>query len=385
MTHGGPATLPSRETQEQPQRPARWPALDGLRAIAILAVIGLHVGILPGGYLGVDVFFVLSGFLITSLLISEWDERGGSISFRRFYARRVLRILPALGCVLAVAALVAAIILAVRWKRDTGYADATLSGVPWALLFAGNVDQVLHPGGLPLGALGPTWSLAVEEQFYLLWPALFVLLMRRRLSRSGLALAFGCLAVAEMIYRLVAASHGWSHDRLYFGTDTHSDGLLLGCALAFWLSARQPGKPAPSRLAAGLTWGAATVIAVVFLAGAKAWEAGAVSAAVLGTAVVLAALVSGRAPAALDRALRARWAVWIGRRSYGLYLWHGLILAFTEALISPYTGIFPAGGWRRVVWSVALVGAVAVSFIVTDLSYRRVELPALRLKRRFRG
>jgi peptidoglycan/LPS O-acetylase OafA/YrhL len=355
-----------------------------MRAIAVLAVIGLHVGILPGGYLGVDVFFVLSGFLITVLLIDEWDKRAGSIRFRDFYARRVLRLFPALACVVVAAALLALVLEATGIAVDLPVARATLGAVRWVAIFAGNFVEARQPTTLSaLGTLGHTWSLAVEEQFYLVWPALFVLLMRRGTKRSRLAVALAVLAVAEMVYRLLGPQLGYTQNRIYYSTDTHSDGLLLGCALAFWLASRQPLPAVPRRLATVLIWLAASLLAVLFVIGQQPSAPVEIPIAVLGTAAIVAGIVLGRTPAGLDRILQSRWAVYVGRRSYGLYLWHVVLLGAAEAIAAPITGIYPPAGWPRIGFAVIIGIGTTASFVVADLSYRFVELPALRLKRRF--
>src|SRR5260370_32698769 len=151
MSGQQPAGTPANSAQK-----GHWPALDGLRAVAILAVIAIHVGVLPGGYLGVDVFFVLSGFLITSLLIGEWDKRAG-VSFRNFYLRRALRLLPALACVLAAASVLAVVLEFAGPPVDRAYGVTTLNAIPWVIIFSSNFVQATHPGLLPLGALRHTW------------------------------------------------------------------------------------------------------------------------------------------------------------------------------------------------------------------------------------
>jgi peptidoglycan/LPS O-acetylase OafA/YrhL len=256
------------------------------------------------------------------------------------------------------------------------------------MVFAGNFAHILHPGVLALGALGHTWSLAVEEQFYLLWPALFVLLMRCHLSRSRLALSLSVVAIAEMVYRGVMAHADYSHARIYYGTDTHSDGLLIGCAIAFWLASDQSSwlKHLPGALRTGASWLGATVLLILFAFGDQASAPVEIAVAVLASGAMVTGIVLGGFPAGLRRLLGSKHAVSIGRRSYGLYLWHVIIFAAAEAFCAPFTGIFPAGlGERRIVFSAALVTALAVSFIVTELSYHFVELPVLRVKRRFQG
>ncbi len=358
-----------------------------MRAIAVLAVIGIHLGVLRGGYLGVDVFFVLSGFLITALLIAEWDRRAGTISFRAFYARRVLRLFPALGCVVLATTIFAVALQQAGDPPQRQFAHLTLAAVPWVLLFSGNLAVVQHGSLQALGAFSHTWSLAVEEQFYLLWPALFVLIMRRRPARRKLALLLLVAAAAEMICRLVLAQRGYSMVRLYCGTDTHSDGLLVGCALAFWQAAPENAghKRLPDRLVTAAIWLAAVSLLVLFVIGRQADGAFEVTAAVVATAVIVSGVLRGRIPPALDRMLQARWAVHVGRRSYGLYLWHFVLIGMAEALMLPVTGIFPPAGWPRLIFGITMGLAATAAFVIADASYRVLELPALRLKSRFSG
>ena len=388
LAGAGPQAYETRSYRPRADRSVsdslRWPALDGMRAIAVLAVIGLHVGVLPGGYLGVDVFFVLSGFLITSLLIAELDKRRGSVSFRNFYARRVLRLFPALGCVIVAAVVLALLLQAIGNPINQPYARSTLTALPWVTMFAGNFVMVHQANPIALGALTQTWSLAVEEQFYLLWPALFVLLMRRRPSRSRLALALAAIAVAEMVYRIVMAHGGYGPDRIYYATDTHSDGLLIGCALAFWLASSRPAsRPLPRGLTSAASWLGASVLVILFAGGQQANAPIEIPVAVLATAAIVGGMTSGRTPARLDRFLSSHWATLIGRRSYGLYLWHFVLISGAEALMAPVTGLFPSAGGPRILFATSLGLAAAAAFVVADLSYRYIELPALRLKRRF--
>jgi peptidoglycan/LPS O-acetylase OafA/YrhL len=346
-------------------------------------VIIYHFGLLPGGYLGVDLFFVLSGFLITSLLIREWNRRGGGISFRDFYLRRVLRLFPALGCVIAVTVALTAFLELSRPPSNRLYVVGTLEGLPWVVTFVGNWARALDPASFlgSLGLLGHTWSLAIEEQFYLLWPALFVLLMHRRISRGFVALSLALIAMAEMIYRVAVAFEGYSSYRIYYGTDTHSDGLLIGCAIAFWLASHRSARV--YQTAGGLlkraTGLAAAVLVILFVLGDWSRAPIEISLAVLACGAVLVGVVTGRLPVFLERLLSSEGAVLIGRRSYGLYLWHYIVLGAAAAL-------YPALvlGQRRIVTAVIVGALFIVLFIVTELSYRFIELPALRLKRRFR-
>jgi peptidoglycan/LPS O-acetylase OafA/YrhL len=343
--------------------------------------------LLPGGYVGVDVFFVLSGFLITFLLIGEWDNRQDRISFRDFYARRALRLFPALGCVILVAAVLAGIVEVAGRGGDSAYSHATFTGIPWVLLYIGNWAWVLNISNL--GWLASTWSLCVEEQFYLLWPALFVLLSRRGFRRDRLAISMALLAVAEMIYRAVMSYGSYSPTRIYYGTDTHSDGLLVGCAIAFWISARPPAllRPLAVRALRSSTWLGAAVLVMLVVFGASWADPYYISAAVLATAMVLVGLVTGGYPASLGRLLSSPIGIWVGRRSYGLYLWHRVVYLTAWAVYFHFTNNYAAAGLGERSFGIDAVdgAAVILAFVAAALSYRIVELPALRLKRLFRG
>jgi len=180
----------SDPASSQPFRLGYRPALDGIRGAAVLAVMLFHFGAPfdQGGFLGVDAFFVLSGFLITALLIEEWSRTGG-IAFRRFYTRRALRLLPALFAMLLLVTVVVALIA----PRDVQ--EATWRGTVVTLLYAANWQKVFSSQSV--GLLGHTWSLSIEEQFYVLWPPLLLLLLRHRLSLHWLTLVAAVLAVAS--------------------------------------------------------------------------------------------------------------------------------------------------------------------------------------------
>ena len=240
----------------------RWPALDGVRAIAVLLVVAYHLE-LPysprGGAIGVTMFFTLSGFLITSILLREADHTG-SIHLPSFFMRRLLRLVPGLTVLCAVVWL---------WATATDLGDRTSAAVPWVVLYAGNWERVLNGWG-SLGALEHAWSLGVEEQFYLVWPlcVLGVGALLRPANRAvGVLVASLLGAAASLVWRL----HLWSDAdptqsaaRLYNGTDAVADQLLLGCALAaaVHLVRRRPPPPA---LRAWI--GTLGVPALAFLAG----------------------------------------------------------------------------------------------------------------------
>jgi peptidoglycan/LPS O-acetylase OafA/YrhL len=344
-----------------------WPALDGMRAFAVGAVLATHFSFphfFSGGYLGVDVFFVLSGFLITSLLLGEWGARA-TVSLRDFYARRALRLFPALAAVIILCSI--AVLTVARLRL---YRHATLHGLPWVIFYVGNWRDVLSGDPMGLGMLSHTWSLAVEEQFYILWPACFLLILKWGKNKRHMGLGLLAVAVVAMAYRAGMAAAGWPSSRIASGFDTHSDGLLVGCGLAFLLAA---GSGREWRRHRSAMAAAVLLVALAEVAGSTAyWEALSYSAAVVLSGVILWDQVT--VPGSVLRSvLTWRPVVWVGRRSYGLYLWHfPIYLVFgTITLYSAHPGI-----------ARALV-EVPVSVAVTALSYRFLERPFLRLKVRF--
>ena len=360
------------------------PALDGLRALAIAGVVAYHLGLgaAPGGYLGVDLFFVLSGFLITSLLLDE-HRSSGRIGLGAFWARRARRLLPALLLLLvALAAAAGAGWLVVGTDLSTLRSDglATLAYVAnWHQLFAGQsyFSQFTQPSPLQ-----HTWSLAIEEQFYVVWPLLVVALLwvgRRSGRRSVGAAALGGAALSALWMGWLAG-HGASFDRLYYGTDTRAFELLVGAGLAAALAGRAaPDRAADSggtrrrRLALRHAMGVVAVAGLFALwstaAGPPRWlfEGGMVLAATVG-AVIVADVRDGRGP--LARVLEVRPLRYVGRISYGIYLWHWPVITEVTA---DRVGFGGAGlALLRVCTTLALA---AVSFAAVEQPLRRWRAP----------
>ena len=343
-----------------------WTALDGVRAISIAMVLAVHAELphLQGSLVGVDVFFVISGFLITWLLIGEHDKRD-RVSLRNFYIRRALRLFPALVVGIVVALLVIAV------GRAAGQGSATLAGLPFVIFYLGDFARAFGPSN-ELGLLGVTWSLAIEEQFYLVWPFLFLLAARRRLNRGAVAGVLAGLAVADMAYRLAMIHAGEPLSRVSYGIDTRCDGLLLGCALAFWLAwrgERPLARAAGRALHAVTVVGLAALVVVVIRGGGltpSTFEYGIPVAVVTAAAVILTIVARPLRP--LSVVLSLRPLVWLGKRSYGLYLVHYPIFVAVHADGGPYARV---------------AAGVILSLLVAEVSFRLVESPALRLKRRF--
>lgn len=275
------------------------PALDGLRGIAIALVVAFHYtgGSIPlGGGYGVDLFFVLSGFLITTLLLEE-RAATGRIRLRSFYLRRARRLLPALAALLCAYLIYNAIL-----GRDA------LATVAEYGLYVGNIYFVVSHKFDNTG-LGHLWSLAEEEQFYFVWPLLLLVLARTRRPVYWIA----ALVVGLVAYRMALILDGASLHRMYRAPDTHSEGLLLGAGLAFL---RRGGFTA-GEWAGKL--GLALVVPPVIVG---AWRIG-LPVFELGAALLVAAAVGNTEVA---RGLSVRPLVWLGRLSYSLYLWHFAIL-----------------------------------------------------------
>jgi peptidoglycan/LPS O-acetylase OafA/YrhL len=362
-----------------PNDPAvHLPALDGLRAVSILLVIVSHVGfggIVPGG-LGVTLFFAISGFIITRLLLAEWEARG-RIAMGAFYARRVLRLSPALlayaACAgLAMAAMGAPFVPS-EWLAMLFY------GANYYALWVGFPD---HPGLAP-HPFSILWSLAVEEHFYLLFPALLVALLRRGWFLPAMAL--GC--AASLAWRFVvhaACGEGGGPEalcgtfpayRIHMATDTRLDALLYGCALA-WLC-RPGGMPGWVRAGWPLLLGGAMVLASLLIRDPVFRETARHSLQSAGIVLALGPLLFAPAWGWLRAALSWPPALLVGRMSYVLYLFHWLAVGLACAATGEAMREAPYGAaWYAVFLLATLVPAAAV--------YWGIERPVARLRRRLR-
>jgi len=371
-----------------------WPALDGLRGVAVLLVVAYHGerSLAPrGGAIGVTMFFTLSGFLITTLLLRE-RAGSGRIRLGRFYWRRGLRLLPALVTLVAVTCAYAAV---------TGNRPRTLDAALPVLLYVGNWMRTL-PGTEGLGLLEHTWSLSVEEQFYLVWP-LAVLGVAALVPRIRQAEAVLGLAVAGSAASLLWRLQLWDPDdprtsaaRLYNGTDAVADQLLVGAALAAALalwdrrirSRAAPGSAAaddPAQSSAGqwffvLVGTVAAPLALAYLVfvarvhpggdslanDRRYLEWGSLTFAIAGAVVVLAAVRAGRTW--LPRLLATPALMAIGKVSYGIYLWHFPVILVVDEQLPDAPTVLRA--------TAVLVGTAAT----TLASWFLVEKPFLRLK-----
>ena len=371
----GRALAPAgRQRPALPGRLGYQPGLDGLRGLSIVAVLGYHAGFgwLRGGWIGVEVFFVVSGFLITSLLVEERESSGG-VGLRAFWARRARRLLPALGVMLTVVAIVGLVV------GSPAERAGVRRDLPWALVYLSNWGQIA--GDIPYFAaeaplLRHLWSLAIEEQFYLVWPLAFVVLTRTRLRPLAIARLLAVLAVIGMVATVAVQLGGpgpvfGDVDRtnfMYLSTVTRSSGLLLGAAAAFvWRPGRRHtgtgGDPATALDSAGgaavAVLACASVTATLTAGYVYQWLLPLVSASAL--VVVLVAVHP--ASRVLRRALAWRPLVVVGTRSYGLYLWHWPVFVLVGA-----TNGSPA----------RFLAALAVTAVLTEASFRYVELPARR-------
>lgn len=350
------------------------PGLDGIRAIAVVAVLLYHADVswMPGGFLGVDMFFVLSGFLITSIVLTE-IERTGGLNFKRFYLHRARRLLPALFAVLAFSAVLAAI-----FAPDA--MGALRRDIPAAFFYATNWVYVIADqsyfeltGRPPM--LQHLWSLAVEEQFYLIWPAVAYFAFRRggrgRVREWAIIAALGSTLIMIVLSLLGGYPEPNDGSRVYFGTDAHAMGLLIGAALAtVWIPAKLSTRlTAGARLlidGAGIAALGATVAIMMTSHSNASWLywGGFLVFAVL-VATVIAA--TSHPASLLGRALATQPLKYIGQRSYGLYLWHWPIFV----VLRPELDV-PVEGLANTILRLSL------TFALAELSYRYIEMPIRR-------
>jgi peptidoglycan/LPS O-acetylase OafA/YrhL len=344
--------------------------------VAIVAVIASHTGYAAfgSGFYGVDGFFVLSGFLITTLLLEE-RAGTGAVSLRLFWQRRAARLLPALAvlCVAMLAITALNAIVSLRPTLSPYPAGQTLLGIATAATYTASWAQALFHA--QLGPLVHTWSLSVEEWFYVLWPLALLALVRRPTRLAG---AVTAIAAAAIAYRLLSEELISSRRYLYFAVDQRACQLLVGCALGAVLVVHGERLARHPRVVGWLGALGAAGFAVLM---ARPLGKGAVSAGVpyerflepvaaLAMLPVIACLVT-RPGFWLARLLALRPLVWLGRRSYGLYLYHYPILL----LVSPWgpTGVMPH---RTLAISIVLMLVAAAA------SYRWVERPVIGWMRR---
>jgi peptidoglycan/LPS O-acetylase OafA/YrhL len=356
------------------------PGLDGLRALAVIAVLLYHSGLpwFPGGFLGVEVFFVISGYLITALLLAQWRQ-SGRVDVKAFWLGRARRLLPALYLVLAVTLAYAVVFLPGEVAGLRADVLAALGYVTNWYLVVGH-ESYFEAIGRP-SLLKHLWSLAVEEQFYLVWPLVLAFVMSAgaavmRLPRAMCITLVGATASTLLMAALYRPEVDPS--RVYFGTDTRATGLLVGAALALaWIPGqglvRGRDLPDGARLHSIQYWGR--------LRRRWGWTAplclrlgefdpllyrGGLASVALATAVVIAA--SAHPHARLGAALLGRQPLrWIGQRSYGIYLWHWPVIMVTRPQLD-----VPLEGWPL------LVLRLALTVLFAELSYRYVETPIRR-------
>ena len=350
------------------------PAIDGLRAIAVIAVIFYHLGFswIPGGFLGVDLFFVISGYVITRLLLDS-IERSGGLDLRAFYLARIRRLLPALAFMLATTAIAVGI-----WAPDT--IKRFLIDTPFALtgsmnwwLVGRHLDYFEAIGRPPL--LQHTWSLAVEAQFYLIWPLILLLVLRwfgkKRVALASLVIAaISGITLMIVSFSLDAASAS-KVSHVYFGTDTHSIGLFLGAALAVsWIP--QNFKEQVSSNAQNFIdgigvfgfLGILTSFLLIDETQPTLYKIAFPLAGIFGAAIITSVVhpASRFAPILQNRIL-----LWIGERSYAIYLWHWVIFQVTRPMVD-----LAGKSWALTALRILIVFALA------DISLRYIELPVRR-------
>lgn len=355
--------------------------LDGLRGLAVLAVVIYHFfgDILPGGYLGVDLFFVLSGFLITSLLVREYRVNN-TISLKDFWIRRFRRILPA---ALVTLFIVTAIVTAIGGDIAVGIREQFLG----TLFFVNNWTQIATSQSYfaenEVQVFAHYWSLAVEEQFYIIWPlvtlGIFVFTQRRlrRSPRRVPMLVTALLAVLSAAAMALLFTPGEDPTRVYYGTDTHAFGLLIGAFLSLAVTStrndpRVDSWPSADRFEARVAGAIGAlalvgyVIQLLFMGDdlAVTYQGGLLLTSVLGVLMIWGVI---RETGPLTWIFRTNVMRWLGQRSFSLYLWHWPVIMILRAL-------FDADGHMDHKWILGLA-AVPIALLISEISYQHVENP----------
>lgn len=342
--------------------------LDGMRTLAIAAVVlyHLHIPFFTGGFIGVNVFFVLSGYLITGLLMRE-RQRTGTIDLGKFWLRRLLRLYPALIALVLVSACV--------WAIVGGYQGANVdmwTAVFLAATYTSNIARWLFHSSI--GVLSQTWSLAMEEQFYLIWPPILTLVLRRRFPRMALSVGLCALIITSIVlgWLLYAPRGGTATPDIYFSPILNVAPLLMGALLAVTLRSPRVTARLHGRWGVAATWAGIASLVALEVGIQSGWQRQSetfglvLPATGLATAVLIAGVVNRTS--LVSHVLSLSPIAWFGRNgSYSLYLWHVLVIA----LITP---IIPGFGGK--------ITAILASVAVSIACHYAVEKPFLRLKNR---
>ena len=347
------------------------PAIDGLRAVAVIAVMLYHLGFtwIPGGFLGVDLFFVISGYVITRLLLDS-IQRSGGLDLRAFYKARIRRLFPPLVFMIFVTIIYISIWAPETMRRFVSDSPfALLGGMNWWLVFRHTdyFDTISRP---PL--LQHTWSLGVEAQFYLIWPLILLLVLRQfgKAKIPGAALFIAAISgIALLLVSFgVDAANASQVSHVYFGTDTHSIGLFLGAALAVsWVPQNlqeQVNKRAQDFIDGIGVIGFVGLLGVFLLVNENdptLYKLAFPLAGLFGCAILTSIVHPASRFAPI---LSSKVAVWIGERSYAIYLWHWVVFQLTR----------PAVDLEGSTWALYTL-RILVVFALADISLRLVELP----------
>ncbi|MEP7075449.1 MAG: acyltransferase [Acidobacteriota bacterium] len=365
---GEPVDLtPSIKHKDITFRPVGYiPAFDGLRGVAVLAVMMFNsrVEFMLGGFIGVDIFFVLSGFLITLLLV-QGSYQSSRIDLRDFYFRRALRLFPALA-----ALILTCVAYALLFKPERPVIKP--SGVLYTVFYLANWAQA-PPRSPGLGLLSHAWSLSVEEQFYIIWPVMLLVLLKLKSKHTIFLILFSLIGISVFL-NVWFWQTNVPYLRMYFGSDTRANEILIGCTTALLLSW---GFFRPSdrlkvvfRLVAliGLL-GILVSLVMARYDGGFVYNGGFTLISIAAAILILDLVVF---PSNLSRVFEFAPLVWVGRISYGLYLWHFPIFEVLRR--------FFEGRTNPVFYQ---VGACLISFIAASVSYYFLEQPLLKFRRFF--
>jgi peptidoglycan/LPS O-acetylase OafA/YrhL len=347
------------------------PAIDGLRAVAVIAVMLYHLGFtwIPGGFLGVDLFFVISGYVITRLLLDS-IQRSGGLDLRAFYKARIRRLFPPLIFMIIVTTLYICIWAPETVRRFVSDSPFSIFGLMnWWLVFRHTdyFDSIARP---PL--LQHTWSLGVEAQFYLIWPLILLLVLRqfgkKRIPGAALLIAAISGITLLIVSFQVDAASATQVSHVYFGTDTHSIGLFLGAALAVsWVPQNlkeQVNKRAQDFIDGIGVFGFVGILATFLFVNETdptLYKLAFPLAGIFGCAIITSVVHPASRFAPI---LSSKIAVWIGERSYSIYLWHWVVFQLTR----------PKVDLEGSTWALYLL-RILIVFALADISLRLVELP----------